>query len=129
MPSYSPIVYLFVALGGAVGALCRFVISNTIASRSTAVLPLGTLTVNLVGAFLIGFLIVIVTEKLELATHWRVFTIAGLLGSLTTFSTFSLELVEMISSGQWHAAMSYILISVVLCVVLVFAGMSVARLI
>jgi len=127
--SYGPIVYLFVALGGAVGALCRFVLSNAIASRSTAVLPLGTLAVNLIGAFLIGLLIVVVSEKLVVAAHWRVFLIAGLLGSLTTFSTFSLELVEMINAGQWIAAASYILASVVLCVVLVFAGMSVARLI
>ena len=129
MASYSPLVYLFVALGGATGALCRFAISNAIASRESTVLPLGTLVVNLIGAFFIGFLIVVISEKLAVSTHWRVFLIAGLLGSLTTFSTFSLELVEMLSAGQWLTAMTYILLSVVLCIILVIAGMSLARMI
>lgn len=129
MVSYSPLVYLSVAFGGALGALCRFVISNAMAARSTSVLPLGTLTVNLAGAFFIGFLIVLVSERFEVAAHWRVFLVSGLLGSLTTFSTFSLELVEMIHTGQWVAAGSYILLSVVLCILLVMAGMYVARLV
>jgi len=127
--SYSPLVYLSVALGGALGALCRFVISNAMAARSTTVLPLGTLTVNFAGAFFIGVLIVLVSERFEVAAHWRVFLISGLLGSLTTFSTFSLELVEMIHAGHWVPAVTYILLSVVFCIFLVMAGMYVARIV
>ena len=109
------------------GAVVRFTLSNAIAARSDSLLPLGTLLVNVLGAFLIGLLIVLLGERLPVSEGWRVFFIAGLLGSLTTFSTFSLELVQLLHGGPWQLALGYILLSVLLCVALVYAGMAVGR--
>ncbi len=126
---YSPLVYLGVAFGGALGALCRFSISSYIAARSDSLLPPGTFVVNLLGAFLIGLLIVLLEERFAVAQPWRAFFIAGLLGSLTTFSTFSLELVQLAHAGHWLYALGYVLLSVALCFALVMAGIAAARLV
>lgn len=124
---YNPGLIVSVALGGAIGACCRLLISNWINERSTSVFPYATLAVNALGAFLAGIAIVIVTERLMLSDQWRGFLLIGLLGSLTTFSTFSLELVQLLSSDNVVTASVYVLSSVVLCVLFVFIGMQIAR--
>ncbi len=89
---------------------------------------LGTLLVNAIGALLIGVLFVLISEKAVVAAHWRPLLVVGLLGSLTTFSTFSLELVTMLQQGAIGPAIAYILASVLICVTLTWAGIELARL-
>lgn len=90
---------LSVASGAAVGALCRWVISDSFNGR-WAVMPAGTLICNLVGAFVIGVTLAAMAEFPQLSPNVRLFLVTGLLGALTTFSTFSNENVQMLMSGD-----------------------------
>jgi CrcB protein len=124
----SPSILFSVAFGGAIGALTRFVITEIISSRTQSVWPWGTLVVNIIGAFLIGVLFVVFAEKMILPDVWRTLLVAGFLGSLTTFSTFSLELFNLISTGQLQVALFYLAVSVLSCLLMVCAGVYLARL-
>lgn len=117
-----------VAVGGSIGAVARYFLVGLIAGRYPSVIPLGTLTVNAVGALLVGILFVVLTEKLALPSHWRFLLITGFLGAFTTFSAFSLELVEMLMAGDTLNAVLYLLASVVLCVSLAACGIGLGRL-
>ena len=118
---------LYIAFGGAIGSIARFLVSNA-AHRFTNVsaFPLGTLTVNAVGSFLIGFL-----WSLDAANYispgQRVFIFIGLLGGFTTFSSFSLETMNLIRSGEIAYSMFNILLSNIVCITLAFAGLFTAR--
>ena len=119
---------LAVGLGGAVGAIARYLLSVWTLQRFDSAFPIGTLLVNAIGALLIGVLFVLISEKAILAAHWRPLLVVGLLGSLTTFSTFSLELVSYLQQGAWSIAVAYILASVIICVALTWVGISLGRL-
>ena len=119
---------LAVALGGSLGAVLRYLISLWTMARFDVGFWLGTLLVNAIGALLIGVLFVLISEKAVVAAHWRPLLVVGLLGSLTTFSTFSLELVTMLQQGAIGPAIAYILASVLICVTLTWAGIELARL-
>ncbi|MDB4456343.1 fluoride efflux transporter CrcB [bacterium] len=120
-----------VGLGGALGAIFRYAISLWAIQRFEALLPtaalIGTLIANAVGAFLIGVLFVVITEKGIIAESWRPFLVVGFLGALTTFSTFSIETVGLLQQGEWLSAMVYILGSVIICLLLTWAGIELAR--
>jgi fluoride exporter len=116
-----------VALGGALGAVSRFALSGWIQRMMGERFPWGTLGVNLVGCFLLGFLV----GRWERATapaSWRLLWGVGFLGAFTTYSTFALETGTMIRDGAWTGAGSYALLHLVLGVVAVFAGFAAARL-
>lgn len=88
---------------------------------------MGTLIANAIGALLIGVLFVVITEKGIIAESWRPLLVVGFLGALTTFSTFSLEAVGLLQQGEWPTAMVYILASVIICMLLTWAGIELAR--
>lgn len=88
---------------------------------------MGTLIANAIGALLIGVLFVVITEKGIIAESWRHLLVVGFLGALTTFSTFSLEAVGLLQQGEWPTAMVYILASVIICMLLTWAGIELAR--
>lgn len=114
---------LFIAGGGAIGALCRYWVSGYVVSNTDHYLPLGTLTVNFLGSLLMGVLFVLIMEKSLLPAEYRPLLMVGLLGAFTTFSTFSLETVALMQEGHIMSAAIYILLSVVCCVAALFAGM------
>lgn len=120
---------LAVGFGGALGAIARYLISVWTIQRFSNGFPLGTLLVNAIGAFLIGILFVFISERAIIAAQWRPLLVVGLLGSLTTFSTFSIETVTMLQQGQWISAIAYIVGSVIICLALTWAGIELARLI
>ncbi|MCH9691230.1 MAG: fluoride efflux transporter CrcB [Gammaproteobacteria bacterium] len=107
--------WLAIACGGAVGALLRYAISVWAYPLFQDKFPLGTLIVNLLGAFLIGICYVLITERGLLAPEWRLLLMTGLFGALTTFSTFSLETLMLWHNGQLFTALAYVLISVLVC--------------
>lgn len=128
MPQFSLTLMIAIGCGGAAGAICRYAVSLwSVRHFSASWAPAGTLIVNLAGAFTIGVLIVLLNERMLLGEHWRLLLVTGFLGALTTFSTFSLEVVQMLESGVWAYALAYVITSVLLCVLLVWLGMQLAR--
>lgn len=117
-----------VAIGGAIGALGRYFISVTMAAYNTGKFPYGTLTVNVLGSLLIGVLFIVFLEKVQLADSLRPLLVVGFLGSLTTFSTFSLEALNLLQKGDHMLALTYIGSSVLLCLLATAAGMQIGRL-
>lgn len=106
---------LYIAGGGALGALLRYWMSSGVHLLMGKNFPYGTLSVNITGSILIGFLYVLLFERVEAAPEWRFVLIIGLLGSFTTFSTFSIETLNLLQTGQQIKAILNILISVGLC--------------
>lgn len=117
----------YVVIGGGIGALLRYLISGLIQKQSISIFPHGTLVVNLIGAFIIGFLWELF-QNVIVSTNIRVFLFMGILGAFTTFSTFSLETVNLIKDKEYITALINILISNLGCIILVFSGFAAARL-
>lgn len=109
---------LMVALGGALGAVCRYGISRL---PFEAEFPIATFITNLVGAFVIGF-IVGVSEKNNVSERLVLFVKTGFCGGFTTFSTFSLETMTLLSDGKYLTGGAYISLSLILCIVGVALG-------
>ena len=116
-----------IAAGGAVGALLRYWMSTAIQGRTGSVFPYGTLTVNVVGSLLIGFLYIWLIERLAVGPAVRAFMLIGVLGAFTTFSTFSIETLNLMESGQLGKALVNVLVSVIVCVSAAGLGVLAAR--
>jgi len=116
-----------IAGGGAIGALLRFWISNGVYSFMGRDFPYGTLAVNVIGSFAMGIGFIFLVERAALAPEWRAFLLVGLLGALTTFSTFSIETLNLIESGALTRAALNMVSSVLVCMVAVWAGVLLAR--
>ena len=114
---------IFIALGGASGAVSRYLLANWAHQLWEGKLPVGTLLVNLLGSTAIGVVYVLLVEKQTLHADWRGVLMVGFLGAFTTFSTFSLETISLMESGHWVHAIGYMLASAVLCVL--FAGIAI----
>ena len=114
--------YLLLALGGAIGSLCRFFISEFVYDYTGREFPYGILTVNVVGSFLMGVLATLIVNRFELGPAWRMGILVGFLGGFTTFSSFSLDTVQLLQGGHAVKAISYVLLSVILGVIATFLG-------
>ncbi|MFQ5398972.1 MAG: fluoride efflux transporter CrcB [Anaerolineae bacterium] len=117
---------LSIAVGGAAGALLRYTISGWAYTWLGEHFPWGTLSVNLIGSFLIGLLWRVFTD-VTISPNTRALILVGGLGAFTTFSTFSLESLNLLRSGQIRLGLLYILANNVLGVFLVFTGIVCAR--
>lgn len=113
---------MFIAAGGALGAVMRFLSQATVYELVGKTFPYGTLFVNVTGSFLMGLFSIFLVEKFNLSAEWHLAILVGVLGSFTTFSTFSLETLVLFEQGDIYKAMTNILLSVVLCVAAVWAG-------
>ena len=94
---------LAVFIGGGIGSVARWFVSFKL-NGTSPLLPVGTLVVNLVGAFIIGLSIAVFNRMTHLDPVWRILLTTGFCGGLTTFSTFSLEVVYMLQDGRFAAA-------------------------
>ena len=112
---------LAIMAGGSIGAACRHGMFLFVQRLAGPVFPAGTLAVNLLGSFLIGFIWYLFDEA-HWSHEWRLFVFTGLLGGFTTFSTFSRETFQLFKVGDWKTALVYVTISNVFGILLVFCG-------
>jgi len=112
---------LWVAAGGALGAVLRYLVSMQISAETGARFPWDTLTVNMVGCLVIGVMWT-VTEQKTASEGILLFLMVGMIGSFTTFSTYGLEGVQLIQSGKLLAGLSYVLLSNIAGLLLVIVG-------
>lgn len=105
-------VYLAIALGGSLGAVSRYWVSSRTYLWLGTEFPYGTLMVNITGSFVMGFLAIVLSEKIELPEEIKFALLVGFLGSYTTFSTFALDGLQALSNGALMKVAMYILISV-----------------
>ena len=116
---------LHVALGGAFGAVCRYLTGLAMRALLGGGFPWGTLTVNVVGSFLMGALVIVLERRG--ASHLMPLITTGFLGGFTTFSAFSLDAVGLIEGGRTGAALLYIAASVLISLAALAAGLAAAR--
>jgi fluoride exporter len=122
---WSPV--LAISIGAAGGALLRWQLGVRMNSV-LPLLPLGTLAANLIGGYIIGLAVAYLAEAPNFAPEWRLFIITGFCGGLTTFSTFSAEVVARIQQGQLTWAFATITTHLVGSLVMTFAGIATVRL-
>jgi len=115
------------AVGGGLGATLRFYSGVLINSIAGSHFPYATLFVNVIGSFLIGFLMELPILKAADSAQLRVFLITGILGGFTTFSAFSLDVLKLLDAQQYAAAGLYILCSLVVSLVAIFVSVYIAR--
>lgn len=122
-------MYGAVALGGALGSVARAWLGGVIGGALGTGFPWGTLAINVLGSFVIGWFAVATDDgaRLEATTNWRVFVMVGVCGGFTTFSAFSLQTLELARAGALGRAGAYVVGSVVLCLVGVWAGVALGR--
>jgi CrcB protein len=118
---------LAIAAGGALGAVLRFWVSNGVYAALGRSFPFGTLAVNVIGSMVMGFLYVVMIDRLASGAEWRAFALIGLLGAFTTFSTFSIETLTLMQDALYLRALLNVLISVVACVGAAMLGVILAR--
>ena len=118
---------LFIAIGGATGAVARHLVANWVYELWDGKLPMGTLLVNMMGSFAIGIVYVLLVEREVLHPDWRGVVMVGFLGAFTTFSTFSLETISLIEAGHMAHAAAYMLGSALVCVIMAGAAIQLSR--
>lgn len=118
---------LAIAAGGALGAVLRYGMSSGISQWLGRGFPYGTLSVNVFGSLLMGLLYVLLIDRMSLSPEWRAALLIGLLGAFTTFSTFSMETLNLIEEGEMIKAALNILLSVVLCLGATWLGVMAGR--
>ena len=117
-------IYLAVALGGALGSVARYALSGAVANAFGQTFPWGTLIVNVTGSFVIGFFGVLTgpDARVFVGATMRQFVMVGICGGYTTFSSFSLQTLNLANDGEWLYAGGNVLGSVVLCLAFVWLG-------
>lgn len=119
--------YLLVFFGGGIGSMARLFVTSFVGKQTSTTFPWGTLTVNLLGALMIGLLIELMALRWSAPETQRYLLITGFLGGFTTFSAFSLETASMCVRGDWMMAAAYVLASVIGTVGLVILSIHLLR--
>jgi CrcB protein len=120
------LAYLWVAIGGALGSVARYGLGGFVSDKTGGVFPWGTLIVNVSGSFVIGILAAITAPEGKMTPQSRAFAtqllMTGVCGGYTTFSSFSLQTLNLLRDREWFYAGGNILLSVVLCIIAVWLG-------
>jgi CrcB protein len=119
--------YVAIAIGGTLGCWARFAQTNLVQAVFGRDFPFATMSINVIGSFLMGFLFVLTLERLMIPPSVRVGVLTGVLGGYTTFSTFELETLLLAESGELLKAALYVILSVVIGFAAAFGGAYIAR--
>ena len=115
---------LFVGIGGFLGSVARYGVYLAVARITGSSFPFGTLAVNVIGSFIIGFVVVLLQDAHYL---WRLFLMVGIIGGFTTFSAFSHETLVLFNNNQVFHALLNIALNIILCLVCVLAGFKLGK--
>jgi len=113
---------LFIGLGGFLGSIARYLLAKSVQTGILSSFPYGTLTVNILGCLIIGLIYGMLEKGILIAPEVRLFLTVGICGGFTTFSTFSSESFFMIRDGKITYFIIYTFISIMFCLLAVFAG-------
>jgi fluoride exporter len=118
------VIYVWVAIGSALGGMARYWCTEFIATNTDNSFPWGTIIVNIIGSFIIGFFVAITGPegRFIVSPEIRLFVMIGICGGYTTFSSFSLQTLNLIHEGDFLRAGANIILSVILCLTFVWIG-------
>jgi len=119
--------FLAISVAAIVGANLRYLLSRLAAMELGSVFPYGTLLINIVGSFIVGFFVIWTTERALVDPRWRLLVVVGFCGSFTTFSSYAFETMAYFEQGQWGLMLANVLTNNVLCLGGALAGMALAR--
>lgn len=122
-------LYLIVAIGSGIGGMLRYYISDLVQKYSSSLFPYGTLTVNVIGSFIIGLILFYLDSIKIISSEMRLFFTVGLCGGLTTFSTFSYETIKLIQDSEYLLAGTNILLNVFITLLAVLLAAFISKLI
>lgn len=123
------ILVFAVGLGGAIGAMCRYLLSSGIAQVMGTQFPWGILLVNVIGGFAMGLIAGLGAQSTQISLEMKTFLATGILGGFTTFSAFSLDTAVLIERGDMMNAAAYVLASVLGSIMALFAGLWLVRMV
>ena len=118
---------VLIAVAGAFGAVSRYGTALGVYSIFGRGFPYGTLFVNVAGSFLMGILSIMLLDRFNMGPEWRAAILVGFLGSFTTFSTFSIETLNLLEQGDFSRALLNMVLSLSLCIMAVWFGVSIGR--
>lgn len=113
---------LWIALGGAIGAVLRYLMSAGINPLIPVNFPIGTLLVNILGCLIIGIVYAVLSETPSFQTMLKPFLVIGILGGFTTFSSYAIEMVQMVQLQQTMKALAYLALSNIIGLAAAWAG-------
>lgn len=119
----------FVALGGSIGASTRYLVSDWAAQRFGSDFPYGTLIVNIVGCFIIGMFMQLMTDRIIVNPYWRLLITVGFVGGLTTFSSFSYETLKLVNDGELAFAIYNVASNMIVGFLATWIGISAAKMV
>ena len=119
--------FLAISVAAIVGANLRYLLSRLAAMELGSVFPYGTLFINLVGSFIVGFFVIWTSERALVDPRWRLLVVVGFCGSFTTFSSYAFETMAYFEQGQWGLMLANIFSNNILCLGGALAGMALAR--
>ena len=119
--------FLAISLAAIVGANLRYLLSRFAAREFGLLFPYGTLAINVIGSFIVGFFVIWTTERALVDPRWRLLVVVGFCGSFTTFSSYAFETMAYFEQGQWALMLANIFSNNLLCLSGALAGMAVAR--
>lgn len=118
---------LIIALGGGIGSVARYLLSIFVQNRFAIFFPFGTLTVNIIGSFVLGTLLGFADRGSLISQEWKLFLAVGLCGGFTTFSTFASENLALLRDGEYLYAITYSGLSVFLGISVAYFGFALTR--
>jgi CrcB protein len=119
--------FLAISVAAIVGANLRYFVSRLAAIELGSVFPYGTLFINIVGSFIVGFFVIWTSERVLVDPRWRLLVVVGFCGSFTTFSSYAFESMAYFEQGQWGLMLANIFTNNILCLGAALGGIAVAR--
>jgi CrcB protein len=119
--------FLAISLAAIAGANLRYLVSRLAAKQLGPVFPYGTLFINILGSFIVGFFLIWTTERALVGPRWRLLVVVGFCGSFTTYSSYAFETIAYFEQGHWGLMLANILSNNLLCLGAVLAGIVLAR--